>query len=475
MFWKLLAASSAAFALSTAAYANHHEEGHTPEVGYSPTDLIDTAVVETADGRLVGEDMGDVHVFRGVPYAQPPVGDLRWRAPEPVEPWQGDRTVIEFEAPCVQPMVPDPSQPNGGGVVGVKSEDCLYLEVYAPEDAENAPVMLWMHGGAGFLGAGHLGSYDGTANAQNGVITVSINYRLGPLGYFAHPALTAEGGPTGDFALMDAVAALEWIQRNIGAFGGDTSNVTIAGQSAGGAMVMQLLSIPSAEGLFHKAIVQSGARISPGRALEDAEQMGVDGMATLDIPADADTDTLRSVTAQTLAYNPSLRRGISGALDEEFHPSSTRDAMDNGTEFDVPVLVGSNMGEGGFSRATEVARLAGDEGAAAFLYHFRYMPEFRQASWQNGPIHSAELMFTFDSLETSSWGAGMTEAQDEAYADIVNSCWTNFMKMDPASTSISCANGFEWPAYSAETNAVAVFDEEITVGDASAIPDGPQS
>lgn len=479
MYWKMLAASAAALSFGMAAHAGHHEDGemreHVPAVGYTPTDLIDTAIVETPNGRLVGEDMGDYHAFRGIPYAQPPVGDLRWRAPQPVEPWTGDRTVIEFQAPCVQPAIADPSLPNGGGVVGVKSEDCLYMEVYAPENAENAPVMLWMHGGAAFLGAGHLGSYHGEANAANGVITVSINYRLGPLGYFAHPALTAEGGPTGDFAMMDAVAALEWIQENISSFGGDPDNVTIAGQSAGGVMVINLLSIPSAEGLFDKAIVQSGAFVSPGRELAAAEQLGVEGMATLDVPADATADMLRSVSAQSLTYNPALRRGISGTIDGTFNTVSPRAAMDAGREADVPVLVGSNMGEGGFSRATQLAAETGDEGAPAFLYHFRYMPEFREAAWGNGPIHSAELMYTFDSLETSSWGAGQTTAEDEAYADIVNSCWTSFMHMNPSSTTITCNNGFEWPAYTPESGAVAVFDEEITVGDASTIPDGPQS
>ena len=186
MYWKMLAASAVALSFGMAAHAGHHEDGemheHVPVVGYTPTNLIDTAVVETPNGRLVGEDMGDYHAFRGVPYAQPPIGDLRWRAPQPVEPWTGDRTVIEFQAPCVQPAIADPSLPNGGGVSGVKSEDCLYMQVYAPENAENAPVMLWMHGGGAFLGAGHLGSYHGEANAANGVITVSINYRLGPMG-----------------------------------------------------------------------------------------------------------------------------------------------------------------------------------------------------------------------------------------------------------------------------------------------------
>ena len=467
-----IAAASALIGLGLAATA---QETHEPRVGYTPDQLIDTAVVETPKGRLVGEDMGDVHVFRGVPYAKPPVGALRWKAPQPVDAWDGDRTVIEFEAPCVQPMVADPSEPNGGGVAGVKSEDCLYAEVFVPEGAENAPVMLWMHGGAGFLGAGHLGSYDGTANARDGVITVSINYRLGPMGYFAHPAITAEDGPTGSYALMDAVQALEWIEENIGAFGGDADNVTIAGQSAGGVMVVNLLATPSTDGLFDKAIIQSGAYLSPGRTLADGEALGVAGARTLGLPEDATAEQLRGITAQTFTYNPELRRGIPGVIDGDFSTVSAKEAFEAGNEADVPVLIGANAGEGGFSRATEVAAMAGDDGAGAFLYHFRYMPDFRKAAWTKGPIHSAELMFTFDSLETSSWGGGKTDESDAAYADKVNSCWTAFMKMDAGSKTISCAGGFEWPAYNGASQAVAVFGEEITVGDASAIPDGPDS
>ncbi|MEM5516803.1 carboxylesterase family protein [Henriciella sp. AS95] len=479
MKFTTLASCAALMALALPAMAAHHDDSdhdadtHTPQVGYTPDNLIDTAVVETPKGRLIGEDMGDVHVFRGVPYAKAPVGDLRWKAPQPVDAWDGDRTVIEVQAPCVQPMVADPSEPNGGGVVGVKSEDCLYAQVTVPEGAEKAPVMLWMHGGAGFLGAGHLGSYDGTANAKNGVITVSINYRLGPMGYFAHPALTAEGGPTGSFALMDAVGALEWIQENIASFGGDPDNVTIAGQSAGGVMVINLLSTPSAEGLFDRAIIQSGAFVSPGRSLEDGEALGQKGAMTLGLPADATAEQLRNITAQTYTYNPSLRAGVSGVIDGQFQTISAKEAFEAGEEIDVPVLIGSNAGERGFSSATKVAAMTGDEGAPAFLYNFQMMPDFRKEKWVNGPIHSAELMYTFDSLETSSWGAGKTDESDEAYADLVNSCWTAFMKMDVSSKTISCADGFEWPAYNEADQAVAVFADEITVGDASEIPDGP--
>ena len=155
--------------------------------------------------------------------------------------------------------------------------------------------------------------------------------------------------------------------------------------------------------------------------------------------------------------------------------SAPLEIFDANEEWDVPVLIGSNSGEGGFSRATDVAAKVGDTGAGAFLYNFQYLADFRKESWTRGPIHSAELMYSFDSLETSSWGAGMTNEADAEYADLVNSCWVAFMSMDAMSDSISCANGFEWPAYTPENNAVAIFADEISVGDASALPDGPSS
>src|SRR5690606_7305645 len=157
-------------------------------------------------------------------------------------------------------------------------------------NAAKAPVVVWLYGGAAYLGAGHLGSYDGHANARQGVVTIPINYRLGPMANFNHPSLTAEAGanePIGSYALQDAVEALAWVKRNAAAFGGDPDNVTIAGQSAGAAMVVNLLAIDAAKGLYHKAIVQSGASLGPGRALAEAEKLGAEAIKALGLPADA--------------------------------------------------------------------------------------------------------------------------------------------------------------------------------------------
>ena len=432
--------------------------------------------VKIDTGTLIGETSDGVSVFRGVPFAKAPVGELRWKAPVKPDAWPGERAAIAFEPPCPQPVNIDQRTSNGGGVSGVQSEDCLYLNVYAPANAKNAPVVVWLYGGASFLGAGHLGSYNGTSNAKNGVITIPINYRLGPLGTFAHPALTAEGGNTGGFALMDAVAALEWVKRNAAAFGGDPNNVTVAGQSAGGMMVMNLLSIPSAKGLYQKAIVQSGAGLMQSQPLSAIEAKGVEAATALGL-ANATAAQLRSVSAQTLVANPATQRGFSAPIDGKFKTTSTVDALNAGTEIDVPVMVGSNSGEGGFNGARTVAKQAGDTGAGAWLYHFAYVPEFRKAEWKNGAIHSAELMFSFDTLDTSSWSqsaSGKADAADAAMAKKVNSCWIAFYKMDPKAKSLTCADGFSWPAYTDGADEAAQFTNAgPRVVKSKSIPNGP--
>ena len=429
-------------------------------------------------GVLVGETSDGVNVFRGVPFAKPPIGALRWKAAQAPDKWPGERAAIANEAPCPQPVSMDGTA-NGGGVSGVQSEDCLYLTVYAPANANKAPIVLWLYGGGAFLGAGHLGSYNGTANAKQGVITIPINYRLGSLANFSHPALTKEAGAKdalGNFALTDAVAALEWIKRNAAAFGGDANNVTIAGQSAGAAMVVNLLSIPSAKGLYHKAVIQSGAILRPGQTMAEAEKRGVEAAKALGLGETATAAQLRAVSAQTFAANEATRRGVSSPIDNRFRTIATVDALNQGTEIDVPVLVGSNNGEGGFNAARTVAKLAGDSGAGAWLYHFAYVPAFRQTEWQAGAIHSAELMFTFDSIDTSSWAVGKTakaDATDRQFAKVVNSCWIAFYKMDPKAKSISCANGVSWPAYTESGDDVMQFKSQPQIVKSKAIPDGP--
>lgn len=213
-------------------------------------------MVETETGLIAGTMAGGVESFKGIPYAAPPVGQLRWRAPQPARPWSGVRDATEFGSDCVQ--VPVDFEP----IRTTPDEDSLFLNVWRPANAtpgDDLPVLFWIHGG-GFVGGGSsMATYDGSAFARRGLVVVSLNYRLGRLGFFAHPAVLAEGErPTGNFGLMDQIAALGWVQRNIAAFGGDPRRVTIAGESAGGASVLLLLTSPATGGLFQRAVVMSG-------------------------------------------------------------------------------------------------------------------------------------------------------------------------------------------------------------------------
>lgn len=215
-------------------------------------------LVATRHGKIVGVVQEEIHIWRGIPYAAPPTGELRWRAPQPVTPWQDVRQADCFSCASWQDITW--CRELGGGDPGNFSEDCLYLNVWAPAVRhEPLPVMVWLHGGGYTIGAGSLPPYDGHALAKRGAIVVTVNYRLGHLGFFAHPAL--EGGEAEcihNFALLDQIAALRWVQDNIAAFGGDTQNVTLFGESVSARSVLSLMASPLAKGLFHKAIIQSG-------------------------------------------------------------------------------------------------------------------------------------------------------------------------------------------------------------------------
>lgn len=414
-------------------------------------------------GVAVGSANDGVVVFKGVPFAKPPVGELRWKPPQPVK-WTGERDATHFALPCPQPINAD-GKANGGGVSGATSEDCLYLNVWAPKGAKNAPVMLWLYGGAGYLGAGHLGSYQGDSFARQGVIVVTINYRLGMLGNFAHPALTkaaAPGEPLSNYALMDAIAGLEWVKHNAKALGGDPNNVTLFGQSAGGLMVSSLLSSPAAKGLFQKAIVHSGTFLAPGRTLAQAETEGAKLATALGLPGEAATAAqLRSLSPDQMVANSATRSGVQMVIDGKIRTTGTKDGFASGATFDVPTIAGSNSGERGAGSAAELADLAAAHGkAAAWQYFFAYVPTWRTGEQPKGAPHSAEIPYAWDALKTSTTGGGsrVTDA-DRAVARRMNSCWVAFAKAPPTATSLTCADGFVWPARTADNNAVAVFGE----------------
>jgi len=298
----------------------------------------DPTTRDTAQGPVRGmlSDSGDMLVFRGIPYAAPPVGQLRFAAPEPAPSRTEVLEATAFGPDCAQ----------AGGVMGAPSlsEDCLYLNIYTPATGSNHPVMVWIHGGA-FTGGSGGPSYDPSRLVAEGVTVVTLNYRLGAFGFLAHPALTAEqGGVSGSYGLLDQKAALEWLQANIANFGGDPNNVTIFGESAGGHSVLSLIASPNTGGLFHKAIVQSGALLPKQQPLASAEALGSAAFDNC-----SDVECLRELsTEEVLERQAALSDGIGLVVNygSALQPhKSIKEAFDSGDFQRVPILTGTNSDE----------------------------------------------------------------------------------------------------------------------------------
>ncbi|MGH8248292.1 MAG: carboxylesterase/lipase family protein, partial [Gammaproteobacteria bacterium] len=239
-------------------------------LSYSSHASAANSTVKVDGGVISGATANGVRSFKGIPFAAPPTGDLRWKPPQPVAPWQGLRECNDFGPDC--PQAPYSQTSLFYSAPRKQSEDCLYLNVWtAAKAGEKRPVMVWIHGGALTRGSGATRTYDGTNYAKKGVVLVTINYRLGPLGYLAHPELTAESSnrSSGNYGVLDQIAALKWVQKNIAAFGGDQNRVTIFGESAGSWSVNALVASPLAKGLFHRAIGQSGGSFGPGTYLKE--------------------------------------------------------------------------------------------------------------------------------------------------------------------------------------------------------------
>lgn len=309
--------------------------------------------VKTEAGVVEGAQEGTIREFLGIPYAAPPVGNLRWQAPQPPIAWNGVRKATHFGARCMQlPVYSDMIFRDAGD-----SEDCLYLNVWTPADDANAklPVMVWVYGGGFQAGASSEPRQDGTNLAKHGVVVVSMNYRLGIFGFFVHPDLAKESGhnSAGNYGLLDQVAALRWVQKNIAAFGGDPSNVTIFGESAGSFSVSSLMASPLTKGLFEKAIGESGGAFSKSglqylplakREENDVnamkEKLGVDSLAAL-----------RAIPAQKIMdafNNPQSAFRFGPDVDGYFLPESVAEIFAQGKQNDVPLLAGWNHDEGSF-------------------------------------------------------------------------------------------------------------------------------
>ena len=320
----------------------------TPSVTASSNDQSGP-VVKAPAGTVQGRREGDLRVFKGIPFAMPPLGPARWKPPMPMPRWVGVRQANDFGPACFQPTsklssvyMEDPFP---------MSEDCLTLNLWAPAKARKAPVLVWIHGGALTSGSSRDPLNGGARLADRGIVVVSINYRLGVLGYLAHPELSRESpmGISGNYGLLDQIQALQWVRDNISAFGGDPSNVTIAGESAGALSVMYLMASPPARGLFAKAISESGYMISTPELKEakygspSAEESGTRLAAALKVP---DIAAMRAMDAATLT-NAAPKGGYApwGTIDGHIMLHQLVDVFDKGEQAPVPLLVGFNQGE----------------------------------------------------------------------------------------------------------------------------------
>jgi para-nitrobenzyl esterase len=465
-------------------------------------------VTQIASGRLAGRLEGDVAVYRGIPYAAPPVGPLRWRAPQPAPRWAGVRDAFTLGFDC--PHVDDPGDTLAG--TQAHSEDCLTLNVWAPARAGErpAPVMVWIHGGGFTNGAASVAAYDGAAFARRGVVVVTLNYRLGRFGFFAHPALTEEAGGerVGNFGLLDQIAALKWVRRNIAAFGGDPERITIAGESAGGWSVNMLMTSPAAQGLFHQAVAQSaGGRAGTfGRRLvswDEGQVIGATFAGQLGARGGhaAALETLRALPAEALLVDPFFiapRDTYSGPMiDGGLVPKDPGQAFAEGLAAPVPYLVGCNSREAddmaearpmaaallsavppvaaALAKAygdadTAEARLMSDivfveparfsarcqaRRAPVHLYRFGYVPQAYAAVLKGAP-HTMDVPFVFD--------ATGPDTRDRAVGAMMNGYWANFILTgDPNGAGLP-----PWPAYAAPDQPVLFVGLD---GSAHASPD----
>jgi para-nitrobenzyl esterase len=449
----------------------------------------ESVTVETRSGAVTGVRQDGVDSFKGLPYAVPPTGALRWRPPQPAMRWNGARDASNFAAACAQ-------DPTAAGNPQPQSEDCLFLNVWAPARAarHGLPVLIWIHGGGNVGGAGSQPIYDGTSFARDGIVTVTINYRLGLLGYFAHPALwAAEPGSNhdGNFGLMDQIAAIKWVRRNISAFGGDPNRITIAGQSAGGEAILLLMTSSAARGLYSRAIAESAPGLKPAMTMQQQEKNTEDLLAAAGLPADVDIATLRSLPPSRFFGDYTK---ISPYIDGSLIKSRPIDAFRAGTAARVPLLIGTVTDEGSlvaaypkqpaqviasFAASAPTIRqaygeLAPDEAsyerqiyadsvfgaparaiaelhskaAPTYLYRFGYM----QAQYRGkrpGAWHVSDVLYEFKTL-----GARFTPAPDDvSMSDLAHRCWVTFIK----GSAVICSPTQPWPAYSASTDQLMLF------------------
>jgi para-nitrobenzyl esterase len=432
-------------------------------------------VVRISSGSVSGIQQGRVATFLGIPFAAPPVGPDRWRAPKPVKPWQGARDASHFGASCYQALTPEGFGPwkHEFVVQGEVSEDCLFVNVWTPKVDTRArlPVFVWIHGGGFTQGSGSVAVYDGTSLAGDGIVVVNFNYRMGVFGFLAHPALTLEAGkesPPGNYGLQDMIAALRWVKANIAAFGGDPNQVTLAGQSAGAMAIHDLLVSPLAAGLFERAIIQSGLpNIRPSTALAAAEKSGEEFAHSRNAGSLA---ALRAMPAADLLGPEGPRFGP--IVDGMLLPDSPEKRAANGQINDTPVMIGMVADEGSaFSPAYGTADKSGftarERGLGAlyawgrerlahskqpvYVYMFAHV-EPGADSARYAAFHSSELPYVFGTLDKAP--ERDFRPADRALAQVVAAYWVNFVKTgDPNGAGLS-----SWPRLTASEPQIMRLD-----------------
>ncbi len=470
-----------------------------------------SAAVRVDGGEVQGERQGDLTVYKGLPFAAPPLGDLRWRPPQPPPPWSNVKRADRFAPACMQKGVSMP-----GEAPPAMSEDCLYLNIWAPAQAspKPLPVMVFIYGGGFNNGAAAMPLYWGDRLARKGVIVVNFGYRVGPLGFLASSDLSLESPhhASGDYGLMDQIAALQWVQRNIASLGGDPRRVTVFRQSAGAMSISLLMASPQATGLFSGAIAQSGGvfepiQLAPNWILANAEKQGDAYAASLGAPSLA---ALRRLPAERLLDGNAIAHPV---LEGYVLPRSPQEAYAARRQNDVPILIGSNEEEArslvdlstvkaasfsadiahawgalppplldAYPHATDAeaktaraaferdlrfgwdmwawARLqAADSAHPAYYYHFVQQPAFPAisiyAGW--GASHYAELWYVFDHLDQERWP--WTPA-DRALAETISTYWTNFTKYgDPNGPGLP-----HWPAFDKGTAQALYLGDPIHLG-----------
>ena len=463
--------------------------------------------VATKSGSLKGVTEGKVVAFKGIPFAQAPVGDLRWRAPQPVKRWKGVKAADQYGPDCMQIPFKADAAP-----LGVKpAEDCLYVNVWAPAETskKKRPVMVWIYGGGFVNGGSSPPVYAGSKFAEDGVVFVSFNYRLGRFGFFAHPGLTREaaGAPQGNYGILDQIAALKWVQDNIAAFGGDADNVTIFGESAGGFSVHGLTTTPLAKGLFDKAIAMSGGGrdvLGPLRTMAEVEAIGAKFAKSKGVEGDdaKAMAALRALPADSVMNGLNLMSLFGGTdftamfADGQIVRTSIDKAYAAGDGAAIPMMIGANDADGfffggdldaaygpvGADRANaekvydpagdknakrigvavsadlmflepgrHVSRIIAAKGQPVYTYRYGYVPDYLRPIMP-GALHASELPFVFDTVDVRH-GAKTTD-NDRAAARLVHQYWVNFAKTGAP----SAPNGGAWTRFDPAADNIMIFD-----------------